>query len=83
MSDIKHYLIINSTPEKIYKALTTKEGVAGWWTTQNIIGNKINDKNIFDFGERYHNEMRVSDLQLHKKVEWHLEIVDNEWIQKK
>ena len=80
MSDIKHYLIINSTPEKIYKALTTKEGVAGWWTTQTIIGNKINDKNIFDFGERYHNEIRVSDLQLNKKVEWLCEVGDKEWI---
>ncbi|MGB5286996.1 MAG: SRPBCC domain-containing protein [Ignavibacteriaceae bacterium] len=80
MPAIKHYLIVRSSPEKIYKALTTKEGVAGWWTTQTIIGNKINDKNILDFGERYHNEMRVSDLQINKKVEWLCGVGDKEWI---
>ena len=81
MASIKHYLIIKSPAAKIYEALTTKTGVAGWWTIQNKIGNQINGMNIFDFGERYHNEMKIIDLQPNKRVEWLCEEGDKEWIE--
>ena len=80
MAAIKHYLIVHSSPEKIYKALTTKTGAANWWTVQTEIGNKVGDTNIFDFGERYHNEMKIADLQPDKRVEWKCYEGDKEWI---
>jgi uncharacterized protein YndB with AHSA1/START domain len=80
MPAIKHYLIIQSSPEKIYKMLTTKEGAVNWWTVQTKIGNKVGDVNVFDFGERYHNIMKIVDLQLNKKVEWECIEGDKEWI---
>lgn len=80
MPAIKHYLIVRSSPEKIYDALTTKEGVANWWTVQTEIGNKVGDVNIFDFGERYHNKMKIVDLQPNKKAEWQCLEGDKEWI---
>ena len=79
MAAIKHYLIVHSSPQKIYKALTTKTGVANWWTVQTEIGNKVGDTNIFDFGERYHNEMRIKDLRPQSRVEWLCEKGDREW----
>jgi len=80
MPDIKHYLVIKSTPQKIYQALTTKTGIASWWTPQTEIGSNINDTNIFDFGDRYHNEMKIIDLQPDKQVEWKCFVGDKEWI---
>jgi uncharacterized protein YndB with AHSA1/START domain len=80
MSAIKHYLIIRSSPEKIYKALTTKEGIANWWTVQTEIGSKVGDVNIFDFDEQYHNKMEIVALQPGKKVEWKCLVGDTEWI---
>lgn len=80
MSSIKQYLIISSTPQKIYEAITTKPGVANWWTPQTEIGNKICDINIFDFGNRYHNEMKIVDLQPDKRVWWKCLVGDKEWI---
>jgi uncharacterized protein YndB with AHSA1/START domain len=80
MAVIKHYLIVRSSPEKIYKALTTKVGAANWWTVQTEIGNKVGDINIFDFGERYHNKMEIVDLQPNKRVEWKCIEGDKEWI---
>lgn len=80
MSSIKQYLIISSTPQKIYEAITTKPGVANWWTPQTEIGNKIGDINIFDFGNRYHNEMKIVDLQPDKRVWWKCLVGDKEWI---
>lgn len=80
MAAIKHLLIINSSPEKIYSALRTKEGVASWWTEQTEIGNKVGDLNIFDFGDRHHNEMKISKLIPSKQVEWECLEGDKEWI---
>lgn len=80
MPAIKHYLIINSSPKKIYSAVTTKTGITNWWTPQTEIGSKIGDTNIFDFGNRYHNEMSIADLQPNKRVEWKCIVGDKEWI---
>ena len=80
MAAIKHLLVINSSPEEIYSAITTKEGVANWWTEETEIGNKIGEINIFDFGDRYHNEMKILKLIPNKKVEWECLEGDKEWI---
>ena len=80
MPAIKHYLIVRSLPEKIYKTLTTKEGATNWWTVQAEIGGKVGDINTFDFGERYHNIMKIVDLQPNKRVEWECIEGDKEWI---
>ena len=80
MTAIKHLLVINSSPEKIYSAITTKKGVATWWTEQTEIGSKVGDINIFDFGERYHNEMKILNLIPNNKVEWECLVGDKEWI---
>lgn len=80
MKSIKHLLLIRSSPEKIYKALTTKEGVANWWTTQTEIGSKVGEINVFDFGKTYHNKMKIVDLKLNRKVEWECLEGDKEWL---
>jgi uncharacterized protein YndB with AHSA1/START domain len=80
MTAIKHLLVIKSSPEKIYSAITTNEGTAKWWTEQSEIGNKVGDINIFDFGDRYHNEMIIINLIPNKKVEWECLVGDKEWI---
>ena len=80
MPDIKHYLVINSQSQKIYQAITTRTGIAGWWTPQTEIGNNVGDINIFDFGDRYHNEMKIIDLQTNKRIKWKCFVGDNEWI---
>jgi len=33
MVDILHRVGITATPDKVYEALTTVEGLAAWWTT--------------------------------------------------
>ena len=80
MTAIKHLLVIKSSPEIIYSAITTNEGTAKWWTEQSEIGNKVGDINIFDFGDRYHNEMIILNLIPNKKVEWECLVGDKEWI---
>jgi len=80
MGTIKHVLIIKSPPEKIYLAITTKEGVVNWWTQQTEIGNNIGEINVFDFGGKYHNEMKIINLVPDKRVEWECIVGDKEWM---
>jgi uncharacterized protein YndB with AHSA1/START domain len=35
MPNIKHMLTIQAPAEKVYRAVTPREGVAGWWTDEN------------------------------------------------
>ncbi|MCW9097003.1 MAG: SRPBCC domain-containing protein [Ignavibacteriaceae bacterium] len=80
MAAIKHLLIINSHAEIIYSAITTKRGIANWWTEQTEVGSKLGDFNTFDFGDQYHNEMKITDLVFNKRVEWECVLGDKEWI---
>ena len=77
---IKHLLVINTPPQKIYNALTTSTGVANWWTKETIVGKQIGDTNVFKFGEKYHNEMKIIDLIPDNRVEWECIKGDDEWI---
>jgi len=40
MVDILHRIGVNSSPDDVYEALTTTEGLSGWWTT-NTHGNGL------------------------------------------
>jgi uncharacterized protein YndB with AHSA1/START domain len=80
MSAIKHFLVIETPPGKVYQALTMHEGISNWWTPQNKIGEKSGDTNIFDFGNRYHNEMKIVKLEPNKQVEWACLVGDKEWV---
>jgi len=80
MAAIKHLLIIKGSPEKVYSAITTKSGIASWWTDETEIGNNVGEINVFDFGERYHNEMKIINLIPEKRVEWECIVGDKEWI---
>ncbi len=36
MADILHRVGIKSSLDEVYKALTTREGLAGWWTAEGM-----------------------------------------------
>ena len=69
MPEIRHNVIIKTTPEKVYEAITTQEGLANWWAKQTIAKQEIGFVNIFTFGT-FRNEMKVTMLNPNKKVEW-------------
>jgi uncharacterized protein YndB with AHSA1/START domain len=78
MVDILHRVGITATPEKVYEALTTVDGLAAWWTTDT---SEDGDGTVrFRFGEVGGFDMKVLDLQPGKRVLW--EVLDGpaEWI---
>jgi hypothetical protein len=81
MPDIVHRIgIKNSTADKVYKTLTTCEGLSGWWTN-NTKGepNKVGGVVQFRFGAGGF-DMKVIKLEPATYVLW--EVIDgpDEWI---
>jgi uncharacterized protein YndB with AHSA1/START domain len=79
MTAIRHNVVIKTTPEKIYEAITTQEGLANWWAKQTTAKPEVGFVNTFTFGT-FRNEMKVIHLSPNKKVEWQCIKSIEEWI---
>ena len=80
MPSIKHYLLINAQPEKVYSAITKTGGLKGWWTVEAKTDEKVGGTAEFIFGDRYFNKMKITNLEPDKKLEWECLEGDKEWI---
>ncbi len=80
MANIKHYLLIKALPNIVYKALTSNEGLRGWWTLEAKTDEQVGGVAEFKFGDRYHNKMKIVKLVPNKLVEWECIEGDKEWI---
>lgn len=80
MPNIKHYLSISSPVDKVYRAVTEQEGLAGWWTLETRAKPEVGFINEFKFGEKYLNKMRITEIQPNKRVSWLCIVGDKEWV---
>ncbi|MEE9431964.1 MAG: SRPBCC domain-containing protein [Melioribacteraceae bacterium] len=80
MASIKHYLIIRTPVEIVYKALTQQEALAGWWTPETFTKSKVGSIIDFIFGKNSHDQMKILVLAKNKKVEWECVQGDPEWV---
>jgi len=80
MVSIKQRLSIAAPIEKVYQALTSQEGLSGWWTTDTKAEPEIGSVATFRFGPEYHKEMKVTELKSPTHVKWLcIEAID-EWM---
>lgn len=77
---IYHRLLIKVPVEKVYEALTTQQGLAGWWTPDTIAEAEKGSILRFGFGPDYFKEMRVEELKPYSKVKWLCIKAFPEWI---
>ncbi|MFK7776322.1 MAG: SRPBCC domain-containing protein [Saprospiraceae bacterium] len=71
--DITHKLKINASPEVIYHAVSSQEGIKGWWSADCSVGNTVGSDSLLKFNkEGMIVEMGfvTRDLQPNKKVVW-------------
>jgi uncharacterized protein YndB with AHSA1/START domain len=73
MPDIAMQIDIAARPESVYRALTTTDGVAGWWTTKNETTGTVGDLNRYWFPGGMQWDMRVTDTTADGLVAWHAE----------
>ena len=80
MVDILHKVGIKSaSPDAAYRALTTVDGLAGWWTSDTRGDGKVGGVLQFRFGTGGF-DMRVLELGSGKRVRW--QVIDGpaEWL---
>ena len=74
MADILHRVGIKSSLDEVYKALTTREGLAGWWTEDTKGESKVGGVIQFRFSEGGKDiggfDMKVLELRPDKRVLW-------------
>lgn len=80
MESILHRLLIEAPQQKVYEALTTQKGLAGWWTPDTTAKPEVGSIARFAFGPDYFKEMKVEELQPASKVKWLCLKGDKEWI---
>jgi uncharacterized protein YndB with AHSA1/START domain len=85
MADIVHRIGIKAPVSKVYAALSTVEGVAGWWTKDTSGVSKVGETIEVRFHTREgkqigHMTMKVIALDLNKKVHWRVTAGPEEWV---
>jgi uncharacterized protein YndB with AHSA1/START domain len=80
MADILHRIgVKSSSPKEAFRALTTLEGLSGWWTTDTIGDPAVGGVIKFTFGAGGFS-MKVLALDPGKRVLWQVVEGPPEWI---
>lgn len=80
MSDILHRVGIKASANDTYRALTTRQGLAGWWTTDTRGNCDLGGTIEFHFGKNGRIDMKVLELEPGKRVLWGVIDGPGEWI---
>ncbi|HJV60197.1 MAG TPA: SRPBCC domain-containing protein [Albitalea sp.] len=85
MVDIVHRVGIKAPASKVYAALSSIDGLAGWWTTatsgQSKVGGTISFRFHTETGDEIGGfEMEVLELAPEDKVRWRVKAGPAEWV---
>jgi uncharacterized protein YndB with AHSA1/START domain len=75
MPDILHRVGIKTTPEKVFEALSTVEGLSHWWIRDTAGDAKQGGVILFGFSD-----MKVTELTRNKLVKWKCVRGPKEWV---
>ena len=82
--EILHRVGIKASSDEVYKALTTRDGLAAWWTHNTQAENKVGGSLKFHFSadgkEIGGFDMKVLELQPARRVLWQVVDGPQEWI---
>jgi len=79
MPDILHRVGIKSSQDQVYQALSTREGLGGWWTSNTQGQSKVGGVLQFRFGAGGF-DMKVLELHPTSRVLWQVVEGPPEWI---
>ena len=68
--DIAHNLEMNTSAETAYNAVSTNEGIKGWWCMDNDVSQKVGDQFTLRFNKQgtiVPMDFKVASLEPHKK----------------
>ncbi|MGH6616256.1 SRPBCC family protein [Sphingomonas sp.] len=79
MPDILHKVAIKASPAETYKALTTMDGLSGWWTTDTQGAGTVGSLIHFRFADRGSIDMKIAELETDKHVLWEVASGPDAW----
>lgn len=80
MADIRHWIRVDAPPERVYEALTTRDGLTRWWTADVEAEPKEGSVARFGFGNRsVVFRMRIEKLRPPALVRWRCEGDFEKW----
>lgn len=72
MADIALQIDVTADPADVYTALTTTDGVSGWWTTRNETSSTVGEINHYYFPDApFSWDMRIDAAEPGLLVAWH------------
>jgi uncharacterized protein YndB with AHSA1/START domain len=77
---IKHMFHIAAPRGKVYEAITTIEGLSGWWTKQTSGDPKVGGTIEFRFGPQFCNKMKVKEQKPNESITWECMGDTDDWI---
>jgi hypothetical protein len=75
MPDILHRVGINTSPSKVFKALSSVEGLRHWWTIETLGNAKLGGKINFGFCD-----MKVIEYKTNKFIKWKCTRGPDDWL---
>ena len=69
MNHYQQSLVIEASATEIYAALTTPQGLRGWWTADCDVETTVGGELRFRFGPHY-KHMRITQLDSAREVRW-------------
>jgi uncharacterized protein YndB with AHSA1/START domain len=80
MPDIRQELIIGAPVEQVFAAITTQEGLAGWWTPKVTATPERDSIARFGFGPDYVKQMKIVALDHPTSLGWLCIAGAEEWV---
>jgi uncharacterized protein YndB with AHSA1/START domain len=80
METIFHQILIKTTSEVVFEAITTKEGISKWWLADCTVKPEVGFINEFRYQGIVYNKMKIINLRTNEKVEWECVQSDPQWI---
>ena len=79
MTDILHRIVIEASPEKVYRALTDQDQLSAWWTKAETDAKAGSVANFY-FGPNGEHKaaMEITELVPNERVSW--KCVDGPWV---
>ncbi len=71
MPDILHTLKIKASPDQLYHAIATAEGIRNWWTRDAVLDSSLGGTGEFGFyGRRFVAQVTIAQLKPPQRIEW-------------
>jgi uncharacterized protein YndB with AHSA1/START domain len=80
MPDIRQNLFIAAPINTVFNAITTQEGLSGWWTPKVTASPMQGSVAYFGFGPSYIKEMLIEELAPLETLRWRCVAGTEEWV---